>query len=245
VVSDALDMHAIARGVGRGRGAVRALAAGIDLLCIGNPCFPEPYDGEEAFVAIGDEIVRAVAAGELAVERLEQAAARVAALKEWLAGAAPLTPVVDSGVFGADIARRAIRAVGDVTLDGPPHVVVEQHTDIAAGRHQSPIVAALTARAPATTSVSVGAVDDVAAALEAAGDRPVVLVTDRLSGNAVIDVIRAVRPDALVVDIGPARAGVAGPVVMANGNAAATAIAVAELLFANEVASAKQAFDNG
>ncbi len=37
VVSDALDMRAITGGVGLGGGAVRALAAGADLLCLGNP----------------------------------------------------------------------------------------------------------------------------------------------------------------------------------------------------------------
>ena len=63
--------------------------AGVDLLCIGNPCFPEPYDGEAVFGSIRDEIIGAMAAGELAVERVEEAAARIAALKEWLASAVP------------------------------------------------------------------------------------------------------------------------------------------------------------
>jgi beta-N-acetylhexosaminidase len=230
VISDALDMHAIARGVGRGRGAVRALQAGVDLLCIGNPCFPEQYDSEAVFVAISDEIVQAVAAGELALERLEEAAARIAALQEWLASAAPLATGAEAE-FGGEIARRAVRAVGDVRLDGPPHVVVEQRTDIAAGLRPSPIVAALTARAPSTTSVPVSGVDEVAAALEPAIGRPVVLVTDRLAGGAVLQAIRALRADAVVVDIGPVRDGVAGAAVSALGNSAATAVAVAELLF--------------
>jgi beta-N-acetylhexosaminidase len=233
VISDALDMHAIARGVGRGPGAVQALAAGVDLLCIGNPCFPEPYHGEEVLASIGDEIVRAVAAGELAVERLEEAAARVAALKEWLAGAAPLAPVVEAETIAGDVARRAVRTVGDVRLDGAPHVVIEQRTDIAAGSRQSPIVAALMARASATTSASVAGPDEVAAALEPAIGRSVVLVTDRLAGDAVLEAIRVVRPDTLVVDTGPAGGSVAGPAVLARGNGAATAIAVAELLFPN------------
>ena len=94
-------------------------------------------------------------------------------------------------------------------------------------------MAALTARAPATTSVPVQGVDEVAAALEPAVGRPVVLVTDRLAGDAVLEAIRALRPDAVVVDIGPARDWVAGPAVSALGNSAATAGAVAELLFPN------------
>jgi beta-N-acetylhexosaminidase len=231
VISDALDMHAIAHGVGRGPGAVKALQAGVDLLCIGNPCFPEPYDSEAVFVSIGDEIVRAVTAGELDMVRLEEAAARVSALKEWFGSAVPVEADPAAETFGGDVARRAVRAVGDVRLNGPPHVVVEQRTDIAAGLRPSPIVAALAARAAATTSAPVSGVDDVAAALEPAIGRPVVFVTDRLAGDAVLEAIRAVRPDALVVDTGPARDGVAGPAVLALGNGAVTAIAVAELLF--------------
>ncbi len=233
VISDALDMHAISRGVGRGPGAVRALAAGVDLLCIGNPCFPEPYDSEAVFVAIVDEIVRAVAAGELAVERLEEAAARIAGLKERLANAAPLAPDADAAGLGADIARRAVQAVGDVRLDGPPHVVVEQRTDIAAGLRPSPIVAALVVRAPGTTSVSVRTVDEVAAALEPAIGQPVVLVTDRLAGDEVLQALRGLRPDTVVVDTGVVGDGAAGPAVRVFGNSAATAAAATELLFPN------------
>jgi beta-N-acetylhexosaminidase len=235
VISDALDMHAIAHGVGRAPGGVKALLAGVDLLCIGNPCFPEHYDSEAVFLAIVDEIVRAVAAEELPPVRLEEAAARVGALKEWLASAAPLprAPGVEADTFGGDVARRAVRGVGEIRLDAPPHVVVEQRTDIAAGVRPTPIVAALTARAPATTSAAVSGVDEVTAALEPAIGRHVVLVTDRLAGDAVLETIRALRPDTVVIDIGPASDHVAGPAVMAHGNGAATASAVAELLFPN------------
>jgi hypothetical protein len=157
----------------------------------------------------------------------------VTALREWLAGAAPLAPVVVIETFGIDVARRAVRVVGDVRLDGPPHVVVEQRTDIAAGLRQSPIVDAVAARVPATTSAVVSGVDEVAAALESAADRPVVLVTDRLAGDAVLEVIRTLRSDTLVVDIGSTLRPVAGPAVIAHGNDAASATAVAELLFPN------------
>ena len=116
VISDALDMHAIAHGVGRGPGAVQALAAGVDLLCIGNPGFPEPYDSEAVFAAIGEEIVRGVAAGQLTVERLEQAASRVAALRAWLATAPSVAADAEAESFAGDLARRAVQVVGDVRL---------------------------------------------------------------------------------------------------------------------------------
>ena len=47
VITDALDMKAISATVGHGEGAVRSLAAGADLLCIGNPGYPETYDADE------------------------------------------------------------------------------------------------------------------------------------------------------------------------------------------------------
>ena len=86
------------------------------------------------------------------------------------------------------------------------------------------------ARAAGTTSVPVGGVDEVTAALEPAIGRPVVLVTDRLAGEAVVVAVRAVRADVVVVDTGPVRDGVAGPAVIALGNSKATARTVAELL---------------
>jgi hypothetical protein len=69
-------------------------------------------------------------------------------------------------------------------------------------------------------------------AVTAATGRPVVFVTDRLAGDAILAAIRTLRPDAVVIDTGPARSGVVGPAVMAHGSGAATAAAVAELLFA-------------
>ena len=91
VISDALDMHAISRGVGRGPGAVRALAAGVDLLCIGNPCFPEPYDSEAVFA---DDRRRDRPGGRPPASSPSSGSKRrrrgSPALKERLANAAPL-----------------------------------------------------------------------------------------------------------------------------------------------------------
>ena len=56
VVSDALDMRAIAGTIGVEDGAVRALAAGVDALCLG------PAVGPEGVAAVRDAIVAAVEA---------------------------------------------------------------------------------------------------------------------------------------------------------------------------------------
>ena len=65
VVSDALDMKAIAAGVGHGEGAVLTLLAGTDLICIGNPGFPATYDAEKRLDLVVDAIVGAAAEGRL------------------------------------------------------------------------------------------------------------------------------------------------------------------------------------
>ncbi|NUR05879.1 MAG: glycoside hydrolase family 3 protein, partial [Nocardioidaceae bacterium] len=80
VVTDALDMQAISAGVGRAAGAVAALAAGADLLCIGNPAFPGGYDAEAVLDEIAAAVETAVADGVLPAERLAEATTRVAAL---------------------------------------------------------------------------------------------------------------------------------------------------------------------
>jgi beta-N-acetylhexosaminidase len=127
VVADALEMRAVSATFGVEAAAVRAIRAGVDLLCVG-------HDLDEGDVQrIEDALVTAVAAGELAEERLAEAAARVRALADW-AGAVP--PPVD-GTVGAEAARRAVSAAGDVAL-APGAAVVElrPRANIAAGEHE-------------------------------------------------------------------------------------------------------------
>src|SRR6478735_6315135 len=101
VVTDALDMRAISAGVGRPAGAVAALAAGADLLCIGNPVFPDVYDEESAVDEVVDAIDKAVAGGALSLERLEEASARVATLR----GTVPVSDPVVHVSAGVEAAR--------------------------------------------------------------------------------------------------------------------------------------------
>jgi beta-N-acetylhexosaminidase len=128
VITDALDMNAISAGVGHAEGAVRALAAGADLLCIGNPGYPETYDADARLGLVVDAVVAAVEQGRLSVERLEQAAARVDALRAWLREE-PAGVVEDAG----DVAARAVTRRGDVRVDGPRVVDLGGAVNIAAG----------------------------------------------------------------------------------------------------------------
>ena len=71
--SDCLHMKAIADGVGSVEGGLLAMRAGCDVLTVS-------HDPNLA-VAIADRLVRAVEQGDLRIERLREAAARVAALR--------------------------------------------------------------------------------------------------------------------------------------------------------------------
>lgn len=239
IISDALDMHAISKGVGRGVGAVSALNAGVDLICIGNPCFPDPYDGATVFNEVRRDITEAIAAGALDVARLERATDRVAALAAWLTATRTMSePVNDSALIdakalGREVATRTVHAVGDIRLAAPPCVVVEQRTDIAAGRSLSPVAEALAARAPDTITVTARSAADPAVTAALGHHRPLVVVTNGLAGDGLVARVRATRPDAVVVDVGPdviGRARFGAPAVFALGNGAANAEAVTDLL---------------
>lgn len=121
IITDALDMAAIRETVGIGGGAARALAAGADLLCIGNPTNPGEAaltdQDERDFRAARDGIVAAIRDGSLARERVEEAAGRVAALARKLRVAAETLPDEPVAPFdAADVVRRALRVAGT-----PPH----------------------------------------------------------------------------------------------------------------------------
>ena len=113
VVTDALEMRGLADSVGVEEGAVRALEAGADALCLGHDL------GGEAVETVCRAIVDAVRAGRLSAERLEEASRRIASVAEW---AQPRPVNVEPGV-GLAAARRALRVDGDVRLDGPARVV--------------------------------------------------------------------------------------------------------------------------
>lgn len=189
IVSDALDMAAMQTRFAE-QSAVRALAAGCDLLCVSNPANPgSSGDDYGDFLRVRHAVVEAVRAGTLPAGRLEEAASRVAALR---AEAAPADP------YGS----RLQQAVGAARTDGDclpmpgPRTVVD-------------------ARAPA--SWAVGEAGSVTAQVIAAGgevlprdsaagheaDRVVVLV-DRLAEaeqrKAVAGAAR--QADVVVVNLG-------------------------------------------
>ncbi|MGH3155348.1 MAG: glycoside hydrolase family 3 protein, partial [Streptosporangiaceae bacterium] len=81
IITDALEMRAVSDPYGVPESAVRALAAGADLLCLGRD------QDEEMYLAVRAAIAAAVADGRLPAERLDEAGRRVTELRAWLAAA--------------------------------------------------------------------------------------------------------------------------------------------------------------
>ncbi len=127
VITDALEMKGAALAAGGiGPAAVRALAAGADLLCIG-----AKVDADLVELVAG-EIVGALGDGRLDRARVEEAAGRAAGLATGGAGVAEnATP----DGLGYAAALRAVRVEGDVTgLTAPLVVQVHAASTIAEGR---------------------------------------------------------------------------------------------------------------
>ncbi len=174
IVSDALDMHAIAHGVGRGPGGVAALAAGVDLLCTGNPAFPDPYDDEAGYLEVRDAVVAALVDGSLDRRRVEEAGDRVAELPVGRADGAT------ASTLGAEVARQVMDVVGDVRRRGGPHVLdLTPDAGMAAGPGRDWLTAALGVGPP---------------------DGPLVVLVERDSPE--LAAVRDRRPDAVVVVVG-------------------------------------------
>jgi beta-N-acetylhexosaminidase len=231
VLTDALDMRAISAGVGRDAGAIEALDAGVDLLCIGNPGFPDPYDAETVLDEVVDAVVRALADGAVPVARLEQAAARVAGLADSL-GPAPDEVLDDAAALrlGSEVARSALSVRGEVRVDGPALVLVARpELSYAAGGRDS-VLAELLRERPGWQVAEVADGDDAASRAAAATGQVVLVVEGRSTpaGAKVVDAVLTAAPGAVVVhqDRGPD----AARSVQTYGGGAATAHAVAELL---------------
>jgi beta-N-acetylhexosaminidase len=206
VVSDALDMNAVSRGVGRGEGAVRALDAGVDLVCIGNPCFPEVYDAQSRLDEVATAVEQAVIRGRLDVQRLEQAANRVAQLTTWIRDGAADSGEPDLDV-GRDAVTRALHVTGDVHLGpvGPLVVDLGGEVNLAAGRQGGRIGAAFAELDPGTRVVALRTADEVSSVLAHASGRAVVVVIrhpERTESRTVLESVLAKRPDAVVVCTG-------------------------------------------
>jgi beta-N-acetylhexosaminidase len=227
IITDALEMKGAAEAAGGiAPAAVRALAAGADLLCIGAQV-------EHALVeAIVAEISVAIDDGRLPLSRLRDAHARTAALAEW-AATPRSAPKHDEGL-GLAAARRAVRVEGSLVDLGSPLVVqLVSGYSIAEGK----VPWGLAPHLSGAEQVEVVATEASAEALaDRAGSRPIVVVgrhTHRFpASRTLIERLAATHPVG-VVEMGwpsqwrPAHARAfvtTHGASLANGRAAAEAL---------------------
>ncbi|WP_164232878.1 glycoside hydrolase family 3 protein [Microbacterium hydrocarbonoxydans] len=213
IITDALDMAAIRETVGIGGGAARALAAGADLLCIGNPTNP----GEAAhadqdvrdFRAARDGIVAALRDGTLSRERVAEAAARVAALS------AKLHAAPDAGdgepLDAADVVRRAVEIPEGLPAGASALAVVDarRRSSLAVDSAAGYVAGALAGgghRARLDVAGSTAEEQDAVLAEAVAADGITVLLVDRPDSDAAQRALveRAAQRDpwAVVVNVG-------------------------------------------
>ncbi|MFI2649828.1 glycoside hydrolase family 3 N-terminal domain-containing protein [Micromonospora fulviviridis] len=196
VITDALEMKGAALAAGGvGPAAVRALAAGADLLCIGAKV------DADLVTHVVEEIVAALADGRLDRARVEEAAGRAAELAAWTAtgGTAATTP----DGLGYAAALRAVRVEGDVTgLAAPLVVQVHATSTIAEGRVPWGLGPHL---AGAEEVRAVAGETDPEELRGLAGERPIVLVgrhLHRLPGaRELVDALASTHP-VTVVEMG-------------------------------------------
>ncbi|MFB7086621.1 glycoside hydrolase family 3 protein [Streptomyces sp. NPDC056296] len=238
IVTDGMEMRAIAGTYGIERGSVLAIAAGADAICVGGG-----LSDEGTVRRLCDALVEAVRSGELPEDRLADAAERVRALARWTA-----SHRADAGAGGAvdgDVGLRAARRALRVTtaedftpLTEPPYVAaLTPVANIAVG-DETPwgIAAELFRLLPGTETGSFTGPDAGHEVLAAAGSRRVVAVVRDEHRHpwmaAALDTLLAARPDTIVVEMGVPRAEPRGALHLAThgaarvcGRAAAEAIA--------------------
>jgi beta-N-acetylhexosaminidase len=214
VVTDALEMRAISGTVGLEEGAVRALAAGADALCLG------AERTRDEVGRVHQAIVAAASSRRLPEDRLDEAAARVADTAAWT----NLSPHRDREA-GAEAARRALRVEGDPRA-GPGALVVEcgPEATIAAGESGHGLAELL----PAAEVVPLREGDPLP---DPEGRRLVLVVRDAHRHAWQRDLF---RPGAIVVETGfPVwRPDGAAAYIVTNGAGRANLEAVAERLSA-------------
>ncbi|MFI1162736.1 glycoside hydrolase family 3 protein [Streptomyces sp. NPDC020801] len=227
IVTDGMEMQAIAGTYGIERGSVLAIAAGADAICVGGG-----LADDETVRRLRDALVAAVRAGELPEERLADAAERVRVLARWTATSAT-TAAGARGAAGEEVglraARRALRITGGETftpLTEPPYVAaLTPVANIAVG-DETPwgVAAELLRRLPGTQTGSFAGEDAGHAIMAAAGDRRVVAVVRDEHRHpwmaAALGTLLTGRPDTIVIEMGVPQAPPRGALHIATHGAA-------------------------
>ncbi|GGX06093.1 glycoside hydrolase family 3 N-terminal domain-containing protein [Streptomyces lomondensis] len=228
LVSDALEMRAIADRYGEAAGARIALAAGADQVIVAVPDL-------ETTLACRDAVLGALRSGVLPEERIREAEARVRRLAERYAAPAGAVDGWDAEA-GLEAARRAVRGrpvppavrgAHVVDLFPPPHPALNWGGEdlLTEVRAVDP-----TASGTAVTEEPAEPVAAVERILRACGDAPLVVATCDAGLHPWQERLRtallARRPDAVTVDTGLPEGGA----LCSYGRGRANLRAVAEAL---------------
>jgi beta-N-acetylhexosaminidase len=189
-VSDAIGMAAVKARYGLAGAAVRALAAGIDLVCV------DSGTTDAEMTELTDAIGAAVRDGSLPEARLVEAAGRVAQFAAWrrkVRETDSATPPSADGLAAARSAVRILRSDGNaLPVTHAPHVVEAQIP--------GSFAAQLAELLPGTTHAPL---TDASGVPE---DRPLVIVVRAVQRSPQdLELVRALltaRPDGVVVELG-------------------------------------------
>ena len=248
IISDALEMRAVSETYGLAETAVRAVAAGTDLLCLGRDV------GQDGYLAVRGALADALASGRLPAQRLEEAkqqrrpAARLAGRAGRAGRCCPCGRyrwrrwggrTGQRARIGLTAARRAVRVSAPPgPLPDPAVLQLGAPENIAVGSVPwglAPWVpASRLQRAPASLADG-ETVPVIDAALAASAGRPLIVVVRDAhrypAARAVVTGLLAARPDVVVLDMGlPFWQPPGGVHVATYGAARASAQAAAEVL---------------
>ncbi|MDT0481586.1 glycoside hydrolase family 3 protein [Streptomyces doebereineriae] len=235
IVTDGMEMQAIAGTYGIERGSVLAIAAGADAICVGGG-----LADDETVRRLRDALVSAVRSGELPEERLADAAERVRTLAHWTAAGAADAQLPADEEVGLRAARRALRitgADGFTPLTTAPYVAAFTPVANVAVGDETPwgVAAELARLIPGTETGSFAGEDAGLATLAAAGPRRVVAVVRDEHRHpwmgAALDTVLRTRPDTIVIEMGLPQAPARGALHIAtHGAARVCARAAAEII---------------
>lgn len=194
VITDGLDMKAV--GGDLAQGAVRALAAGVDAMCLGGIAL----DDDDLRHLI-DTIVAAVKSGDLSEDRLTQAAQRALAL-----GLPPSTVDAHDAEIGLTAARRAVEVRGTINTGTAPLVVdLVVNPSIAVGDVPWGLGPYLTELLPGTEVIATA--DITAEEVAKAADKRTIVVVTRdahrhTTARELVTTLSTLNPDVVHVETG-------------------------------------------
>ena len=232
IISDALDMAGASAGRGIGEAAVLALAAGVDLLCLGTKNTGVQVAG------IVEHIATAVLTGRLSPARVTQAAERVRAMSAGVRAlradrhpTSPVAPAHSPDGFWTAHPLAPLVAPVLLQLDSPSNIA-SGDTVWGIGDHLS---GELAQRLPGATCRSAATLAEVQDVLDTARDRALVVQGRDLSRVPFLaeaaSLIRRERPDAVLIELGwPQLPGVPPVDIATFGSGTGAAICLIGLL---------------